>query len=124
VNDDPSPYAISPLGGYITKLPPDQQALFLEWVRQNKIPYDPSPKADYDMPGFWQALQSNDPKAVSAIDPYDKKLHFTDYFKTPYHKTFSEESKYSVPGAPKWSPDGSQLIDKNGNVIFDARKQP
>jgi hypothetical protein len=119
---EPSPYAISPLGGYITKLPPEQMAQFMTWVKANNVPYDPSPTADYDMPGFWSALQAKDPRAVSSVDPYDQKLHFTDYFKTPYHKTFSAESKFAVPGAPIWSEDGAQLIDKNGNVVFDARK--
>lgn len=115
-----SPYAKPSKTGYITQLTPQEMAQFLTWVRTNNIPYDPSPNADYDMPGFWKGLVSGDPKATTAIDPNDKRLHFTDYWKTPYHKTFSRESQYAMPDAPEWN-DQDQLVDKDGKVLFDDR---
>ena len=42
-----------------------------------------------------------------------------DFWKTPIHKTFSNESQYAPPGAPRWS-DG-QLISNDGNVLVDER---
>ncbi len=48
-------------------------------------------------------------------------MHFTDYWKTPMHETFSNESKFATPDAPKWN-NKDQLIDKSGKVIFDDRK--
>lgn len=71
------------------------------------------------MRGFWKGLQEGDPHAVTSIDPYDKKLHFTDYWKTPWHETFSRESKYATDEAPYWK-DDRYLVDKEGKVLFDA----
>lgn len=99
-------------GPYITKLSSEEEAQFQDWVKHNNIPFDPSPNADYDMRGFWKAQQSGDPTAKRAAN-----LHFPDTWKTPYHKTFSNESIYSKPDAPHW--EGNKLIDKNGNVVVD-----
>src|SRR5208282_6079106 len=96
---------------------------FRKWVKDNKIPFDPDEKnSDYDMRGFWKALQSGDPKAQSAIDSNDKQLHYPDYWKTPYHQTFSNESQWATPDAPSWN-DQDQLVDKSGNVLFDDKAQ-
>jgi hypothetical protein len=95
-------YKNSPQRSWVTKLPEWEQQPFMDWVQQNQVPYDPSPYADYDMPGFWRALQAKDPRAVSGMAP-DGRLHFTDAFKTPYHKSFSNESRYSTsPNDPNW----------------------
>lgn len=104
-------------GPYITKLNPNDEAAFQQWVKDNKVPFDPSPKADYDMRGFWQALQNKDPRAATAVSEYDQKLHFPDVWKTPYHETFSDESIYATKDAPKWV--GDKLIDYYGRVIAD-----
>lgn len=117
---EPSPYAKPSKQGYITPLTSDEAAAFSAWVKKNNVPYDPSTTADYDMPGFWKALAAGDPKATQAVDPNDGKMHFTDYWKTPYHETFSRESQYALPDAPEWN-DKDQLVDKDGNVIFDDR---
>ncbi len=48
-------------------------------------------------------------------------MHFPDTYKTPYHKTFSNESIYALPTAPHW--EGDQLVDQNGNIVFDDTAQ-
>jgi hypothetical protein len=106
--------------GYTTNLG-DREPEFQAWVKQNKVPFDPNQRnPDYDMRGFWLGLQSGDPRARSAIDPNDSKMHFPDYWKTPYHETFSNESKWALPNAPAWNPQ-DQLIAPNGTVLFDDR---
>lgn len=116
-----APYMRSGASNFFTTLPPDQERLFRAWVGTNKVPFDPQAKvADYDMRGFWQALRGDDPRAKSAVDPNDKRLHYPDYWKTPYHQTFSNESQWASPDAPHWS-DAGELIDKSGGVLFDDR---
>lgn len=99
---------------------------FRQWVKDKKVPFDPDAKEpqDYDMRGFYRGLQSGDPKAKSAIDPNDGKLHYPDNWKTPYHDTFSNDSQWAAPNAPKWN-GKDQLIGPDGAVIFDDRaKKP
>lgn len=100
-----------------TQLEPKEEVQFRQWVAQNKIPHDPNdPKADYDMRGFWKAQQAGDPQAKRST----KNLHFPDTWKTPYHESFSNESKYAQPNTPfKWK--GDMLIDeRNGSPIYPA----
>jgi len=109
-----------PSDNYLTTLTPYDQKQFLAWVLQNKVPYDPSPRADYDMAGFWQALNRNDPRAVSGINPNDNQIHYPDYWKTPYHNSFSRESKWATENAPIWN-EKDQLVLPDGTVVFDER---
>lgn len=111
------PSVLSP--GYLTQLDPLREAAFLSWVGKNKVPFDPSPKADYDMRGFWAALQQRDPRAVSAVDPDDGRMHYPDYWKTPYHESFSNESKFARSNAPEWV--GNVLRDQGTG---EARYEP
>jgi len=97
---------------YQTALTPAEDMAFQHWVAMNKIPFDPSPAADYDMRGYWKAQQMGDPRAKQA----DNK-HFPDTWKTPYHDTFSNESMYATPLAPHW--EGDRLVDWRGNVLVD-----
>jgi hypothetical protein len=108
-------------GPYLTTLSLTDETQFQQWVKSANVPFDPSPQADYDMRGFWKALQSGDPRATRAVNPNDKQLHFSDVWKTPFHQEFSNESQYATPNAPHWN-DQDQLIDQNGNVVFDERK--
>jgi hypothetical protein len=101
-------------GPYQTTLPLNQELQFQQWVRTNKIPFEDSPTADYDMRGFWKAMQQG--KVATGLGP-DGTIHFPDTFKTPYHKTFSRESIYATEKAPKWV--GDKLVDRLGNVIVD-----
>ena len=117
-----SPYAID--GPYTTELSPEDEEMFGAWVRYEKIPFDMKEQdPDYDMRGFWKDMTTGVETATSGIDPYDGKLHFTDYYKTPTHKTFSRESKYATKDAPGWSKDGRYLLDNNGKILFDATQQ-
>lgn len=109
-----------PKGGYLTKLNDKDEAAFQQWVKENKIPFDPSPKADYDMRGFWKGLTSGDPNARQALNANDGQMHFSDYWKTPYHQSFSAESKWAGKGAPTWN-DQDQLVLPDGKVVFDER---
>ncbi len=112
---------------YATKLSPDQEQQFRAWVEEKKVPFNPdaSGPSDYDMRGFWQALQNGDDKAKNAVDPNDGKMHYPDYWKTPYHETFSNESQWANPKtAPAWN-DKDQLVDpSSGKVLFDDRARP
>lgn len=101
---------------YSTILGPQQEQQFQSWVSQNKIPWQDSPAADYDMRGFWKAMVSGDPNAKRAGN-----LHFPDTYKTPYHQTFSNQSIYSGPDAPHW--EGDVLKNKAGKIIADERKK-
>jgi hypothetical protein len=98
--------------GYTTQLSTADEAKFESWVKANRIPFDPSPTADYDMRGFWLAKQHGDKRAARADNG-----HFPDTWKTPHHKTFSNESIYATGDAPHW--EGSKLVDKTGRVIAD-----
>lgn len=108
-------------GEYTTALNPGSEAQFRAWVAANKVPFDPNSKtSDYDMRGFWLGLQSKDPTAISAVNPYDKQIHYPDHWKTPYHETFSAESQWAKPGAPTWNKD-DQLVLPSGQLIYDSR---
>jgi hypothetical protein len=108
-------------GDYLTELSTAEEQQFQKWVKENDVPFDPSPKADYDMRGFWKGLQSGDPHATSGINANDNKIHFSDYWKTPYHESFSSESQYAVKGsAPSWN-ENDQLVMPDGRVVFDER---
>ena len=119
------PYVKHGYQDYNTQLTPQQEQQFEQWVGQNKVPFDPSTGvSDYDMRGFWLAM--NDPNnpnhatAASAIDPNDKQIHYPDFWKTPLHQTFSNESQWATSNAPQWN-DKDQLVDQNGNVVYDDR---
>lgn len=106
-----------------TQLSPEQEQAFRKWVADNKVPFhpdDPSP-SDYDMRGFYQAAISGDPEASTAINPNDGQIHYTDKFKTPWHKSFSNESMYAQPDAPKWINDHQLLDQRTGQVVFDEQ---
>ena len=104
-----------------TALDPDKEQQFRKWVQEKQVPFDPEEKAsDYDMRGFWQDMQAGNERAQSSIDPYDGRLHFGDHYKTPLHRTYSNESRGALPTAPKWSEDGRYLVDHQGQTVFDA----
>ncbi len=115
-----SGYAKKDPNGYRTTLDPDEKAKFLNWVHSNKVPYDPSPTADYDMPGFWKALVNKDPRAATAVNPNDQQMHYPDYWKTPFHQSFSSESQWALPNAPSWN-ELDQLVLPDGTIVYDER---
>jgi hypothetical protein len=113
-----------PAESYNTALNPLDEFAYRQWVQQNRVPTDTNSTApqDYDMRGFYRGLQQGDPRARSAIDPNDSRLHFPDYWKTPLHQTFSNESQWAPPTAPQWTPN-DQLANQSGRVVFDDRAQ-
>jgi len=102
----------------------DKEPEFQSWVKQNKVPFDLSQEIpDYDMRGFYKALQEGDPKAKEAVNPNDGQMHFPDYWKTPYHHSFSAESQWADPTkAPKWN-EQDQLITPDGKIVVDERAE-
>jgi hypothetical protein len=109
---------------YNTPLSPLDEFAYRQWVQQNRVPTDPTATGaqDYDMRGFYQGLQQGNPRAQSAINPNDSQMHFPDFWKTPLHQTFSNESQWAPPTAPQWTPN-DQLAQPNGRVLFDERLQ-
>lgn len=108
-------------GPYRTNLSPQDEQKFQQWVKQNHVPNDDSPHSDYDMRGYWKERQDKDPNVQYATrtvtSAFDGKQHYPDTFKTPYHKTFSNESVYATEDAPKWQ--GNKLVSKDGKVVAD-----
>ena len=85
---------------------------------------DPFP--DYDMRGFYKDLKANKPRAVSSVNPQDGRVHGTDYYKTPYHESFSKQSQWATKAAPDWVGDDKQgwkLMDSKGKVYKDETVQ-
>lgn len=113
-----------PVVGYNTPLSPLEEMAFRQWARtESGVPFKPDVQPqDYDLRGFYQALQQGDPRAASAIDPNDNRLHYPDIWKTPYHETFSNQSMYATPDAPQWN-DQDQLIAPSGRIVFDDKDQ-
>jgi len=110
-------------GGYQTPLTPDEEAQFRKWVADSKAPFNPDDKmSDYDMRGYWKdiAAKGGDSTQRNATDG---EMHYPDTYKTPYHQSFSAESRYATPDAPKWTSD-TQLTGSDGKVSFDETKPP
>jgi len=113
-----------PGANYNTPLDSGTEQFFRQWVMHNKVPFNPdatSPQ-DYDMRGFYQGLMQQNPRAQSAIDPNDSRMHYPDFWKTPIHQTLSNESQWAPSNAPQWTPN-DQLASPNGRVLFDDRAQ-
>lgn len=116
------PYVRPGPNNYTTQLG-GQEPAFRQWVNQNAIPFNPdAPVSDYDMRGFYRALTNNDPRAQSAVDPNDSRMHYPDYWKTPYHETFSNQSQWAKPNAPAWTGD-DKLVAPSGRILFDDRNR-
>lgn len=106
---------------YQTQLGPAERSAFIDWVHQNHVPYDPSPNADYDMPGFFHGMVTGHPRAQQGMNSNDGQMHYDDYWKTPYHHSFSAESQWAMPGvAPQWIND-YQLAEPNGREVYNEK---
>jgi hypothetical protein len=114
-----APFSMAP--AFNTSLSPMDELQFRGWVQQNKVPFDPSAaQSDYDMRGFWQAGRQGNPQASTALNPNDGQMHYPDYWKTPLHQSFSNESQWAPANAPQWVND-SQLASPNGRVVYDEK---
>ena len=111
-----------PGANYNTPLNPLEEMAYRQWVQQNNVPTNPQATGpqDYDMRGFYQGLQQQNPKAQSGIDPNDNRMHYPDYWKTPMHQSFSNESQWAPANAPAWNAQ-DQLVGQGGRVVFDDR---
>lgn len=108
---------------YNTILTRNDEANFRQWLAVNQVPFTPDdPNPDYDMRGYWKALQSGDKRAKPRLNERDGEVHYPDTWKTPSHASFSNESIYAGPDAPRWV--DSKLIDKTGKVIVDETPAP
>jgi len=105
----------------MTQLPPEQEAAFNKWLEQNNVNYNPADKyPDYDMRGYYQSLQQGKAEQPG-VNPVDQQLHYPDTFKTPYHESFSNESKWATEGAPSWQ--GEKLVSPAGVTVFETQPQ-
>jgi hypothetical protein len=106
-----------------TQLSEPDEAAFRQWVAANNVPFTPTaPSArTTTCAASGRACSAAIPRAKTGIDPNDQRLHFTDTWKTPYHESFSGESKFAAPGAPSWN-DQDQLVAPGGRVMFDDRQ--
>ena len=100
---------------WLTKLSPLEEKIFQLWVKTNKIPWEDTISSDYDMRGFFKAMLSGDSLAVRA----SSNGHFPDKWKTPFHKSFSNESMYAPKTAPHWK--GKNLVSESGKVVFTEK---
>jgi hypothetical protein len=118
-----APYVRPGATGFNTQLDPLNEMAFRQWAAQNKVPFNPdAPATDYDMRGFYQGLQQQNPRATSSINPNDQQLHYPDYWKTPLHSTFSQDSQWATPVAPRWN-EGDQLVAPGGRILFDEKAE-
>jgi hypothetical protein len=75
------------------------------------------------MRGYYKDNVAGAGGAKPKVSSFDGLPHFPDTYKTPYHKTFSNESRYALPNAPSWK--GDRLVDWKGNVVADeTSKRP
>lgn len=130
-----APYAKAPTGPtaapYNTQLDPVSELAFRGWLAQNNVPFQPdAPVTDYDMRGFYKGLMSGHHMAKQAVDPTDNRMHYSDFWKTPYHETFSgaggqftHGSQWARPVAPQWNAQG-QLVSPGGRILFDDKTDP
>ncbi|SRR6266849_4820724 len=108
------PYAKA--GPWTTQLHPTEEQEFRTWATQHKISVD---DPTYDNRGFWKALKAGDPRAKAGFNPTAGEVHGPDTWKTPYDPSFSRESIYALPHAPRWQ--GQYLVDEKGTKLFDDK---
>ena len=117
-----APRADARPGPYVTQLNPQQEQQFQQWVRDNNIPFRDEANSDYDMRGYFLDNVIGGQGQGTRVSQFDQRPHFPDTYKTPYHRTFSNESRYALPTAPHW--EGDRLIDSQGNVVADETPRP
>lgn len=101
-----------------TPLPKESEKDFYEWAKMQSKKKGRDILMDlpvYDLQGYF----------LSGAWKNEVNGHGTDYFKKPYHPTFSNESKYSgkeyVGG--KWSEDGLSFSPSKSNLLFRTKEE-
>lgn len=112
-----------PGASYNTPLGLLDELSFRQWVADNHVPFDPDAAGptDYDMRGFYRGLMQGNPRATTATNQNDGHLHFPDYWKTPLHHSFSNESQWATSSTPSWN-SLDQLVTPGGRIVFDERR--
>lgn len=87
---------------FTTKLLPQEETQFQNWVKQNKITDVDHPDSHYDYRGYWKEV-GNKPIRYG-VD------HFPDTYKQPGHPTFSDESIYAKGRTDAGHWDGDKFI--------------
>jgi hypothetical protein len=115
-----APWTVADWQSKVTKLSLADEAEFQKWAAANpkavEGELDPA-TADYDVRGHWLAAKNHDPAANLVMNRWDGKMHGNDKFKLPSNGTFSNESMYATPDAPRWQ--GDKLVTKDGRVVTD-----
>lgn len=100
-----------------TPLPMMDEFEFQKWAKENAVPLS----GDYDMRGYYQGLQQGSPHArPTEVNPNDAQLHFPDYYKMPWHETYSAESRGAPVTAPQWNRQ-DQLVSPEGRILYDEK---
>lgn len=116
-------YAYPDWQSRLTKLSPQEEQAFQAWwadAGKGRPLTD-----DYDMRGFWKS------GADTSVNPIDGQIHYSDEWKTPLHRSFSNESRFVDPArrllAPYWSNQPNQfgilLNPMNGAEMMNERKE-
>jgi len=112
---------------YQTDLAPADEAEFQRYTKTRPGPkFDPSPSSDYDERGQWAAQKKGlEPdgswtQGKSSLQEKADGPHGSDVWKTPYHRGFSRESKYSMSGRdPSWDSTGRLKSPLTDTVVRD-----
>ena len=71
------------------------------------------------MRGYYQGVMQGNPMArPTEINVNDGLPHYTDYYKTPLHQSFSSGSQWADETTPSWIND-KQLVSPGGRIVFD-----
>ena len=104
-----------------TTLDPLNEMAFRQWVTQNQVPFNVNAAgpSDYDMRDYYQGVMQGNPMArPTEINVNDGLPHYTDYYKTPLHQSFSSGSQWADETTPSWIND-KQLVSPGGRIVFD-----
>lgn len=108
---------------YRTNLDFGDELGYQQFLIKNNLRDDNRFNSTYDMRGYYKKFGSGGGETEMMPDG----MHFTDEFKTPFHPTYSTESKYKFPRLKRsWHMNSDNktysLIDDNsGEVIRDER---
>lgn len=105
---------------YTTKLSDAEQKQFDNWASDMKAKGIINPNdnfQDYDMQGYWKNEVLNNTNLANG----NAENHFTDKYKMPNHKTFSNESIYAKGDnaryAGKWDSNGNYIAPVNNGKM-------
>jgi hypothetical protein len=120
-------FGLSPLGGdvaaegllsaanpQVTSLDPDQEAAYRSWL----VSIGQQPGSGYNVDDSWTGTDYDYRGFFRKFGPVDVKQgqHFTDEFKLPNHKTFSNESMYFND---RTQPFGGRWIQRGKRWVFE-----